>query len=202
MNASQEIQAVIEALPDPVLILAPNRGRVLAYNKAFVDKWGFAEETFMDKPFLKMPQFSRAIQRGLIGVYAKARHRRAEIAPFSFCYPDMKGFLKTFSASASPIEEAGSVDVPCVMLRFQERPRYALRRTLRPSTSLRTSRMSRGWSFAPRSPSSPRESRTATGATTSPTSGSTFASSAPARRPSTSMASSSGIWNPRTAPSS
>ena len=122
MNASQEMQAVIEALPDPILILAPNRGRVLAYNKAFVDKWGFVEETFMDKPFLKMPQFSRAIQRGLIGIYARARHRRAKIAPFSFCYPDKKGFLKTFSASASPIEEAGNVAAPSVMLRFQELP--------------------------------------------------------------------------------
>ena len=119
MEASWKMQTIIDALSDPILILGPSRGSVIAYNRAFADEWGFAEETFKGKPFLKMPQFSRAILRGLIDIYARARKGSEERNPYIFYYPDNKGTLKTLSATATPIEGDCSGRSPCVMIRFQ-----------------------------------------------------------------------------------
>ena len=118
MNISRETQAIIEAFSDPILIIGPSRGSVVAYNRAFVHDLGFAEETFSGKFFLQLPQFSRAVSRGLIKIYIKARRGERDIPPYVFQHSDNVRTLRTVSAFASPVEVSNS-DRPCVMLRFQ-----------------------------------------------------------------------------------
>ena len=121
MNASQEMQAIINTISDPILIIGPSRGRLVACNKAFVDEWGFSEDTFMDRSFLRLPQFSRTILRGLIRIYTRARHRKAKIDPYVFQLPHSDGTLRTISATASPLDGTLSGE-RCVILRFQILP--------------------------------------------------------------------------------
>ena len=115
MDAHLDVRTIIDALQDPILILAPKRGRIVAYNEAFVREWG-SEELTEGRAFVRMPCFSRSAQRGLIGLYVEARRGRADVASFSFACPGKDGALKTIVATARPIGD--DEDGHHVMLRF------------------------------------------------------------------------------------
>ena len=109
MPLNQETQALINSLPDPILIieLGPRRGRVVAYNTAFVHELGAFEGNFEGRSFIRMPQFTRTDRRGLMQLLFRAKNRKDDRTPFVFQYSDPKGKLKTLSAAVEILHHAG-----------------------------------------------------------------------------------------------
>ena len=118
MQLEQETQALINSLPDPILIigLGPRRGRVVAYNTAFVRELGSFEGNFEGRSFIRMPQFTRTDRRGLMQLFFRAKNRKDDKTPFVFQYLDPKGKLKTLSAAAEILHYAGQM---CVLFYFR-----------------------------------------------------------------------------------
>lgn len=106
MQTSRETQAIIDSLSDPILIMESRRGRVLACNAAFIHELGFSEENFKGKPFIRLPQFTRAVRHGMLDLYFRAKRRDGK-HPFTFQYADPKGSLKTISATADLLDYEG-----------------------------------------------------------------------------------------------
>lgn len=104
MQAGLETQAIIDSLSDPILVIGPHRGRVVAYNAAFVRELGSFGENFRGRSFTRMPQFVRSVRRGLLDLYVRAKRRKDDKPPFSFQYVDAQGYLKSLSASAGLME--------------------------------------------------------------------------------------------------
>ena len=86
MPLNQETQALINSLPDPILIieLGPRRGRVVAYNTAFVHELGAFEGNFEGRSFIRMPQFTRTDRRGLMQLLFRAKNRKDDRTFFVF----------------------------------------------------------------------------------------------------------------------
>ena len=49
VQISRETQAIIDSLSDPVLIIGPRMGRILACNAAFIRELGFFGESVLDR---------------------------------------------------------------------------------------------------------------------------------------------------------
>ena len=116
VQINQETQAIIDSLSDPVLILGSRQGRFVACNTAFVRELGFFGESFEGRSFIRMPQFTRPIRRGMLALYLGAKHRKDDQSPFFFPYADPQGNLKTLSATADILNCGGG---ECVLLQLR-----------------------------------------------------------------------------------
>ena len=99
VQISRETQAIIDSLSDPVLIIGPRMGRILACNAAFIRELGFFGEGIKDRSFIRIPQLTRPIRHGLLDLYFRAKRSREDKAPFVFQFADPQGSLKTISAT-------------------------------------------------------------------------------------------------------
>ena len=99
MQINRETQAIIDSLSDPVLIIGPRMGRILACNAAFIRELGFFGEGIKDRSFIRIPQLTRPIRHGLLDLYFRAKRSREDKAPFVFQFADPQGSLKTISAT-------------------------------------------------------------------------------------------------------
>ena len=99
MQINRETQAIIDSLSDPVLIIGPRMGRILACNAAFIRELVFSEESIKGRSFIRIPQLTRPIRHGLLALYFRAKHNRDEKTPFVFQCADPQGNPKTISAT-------------------------------------------------------------------------------------------------------
>ena len=88
VQISRETQAIIDSLSDPVLIIGPRMGRILACNAAFIRELGFFGEGIKDRSFIRIPQLTRPIRHGLLDLYFRAKRSREDKAPFVFQFAD------------------------------------------------------------------------------------------------------------------
>lgn len=124
MNENHGILTLINALSDPVLLIGPNKGQILAANDAFTDEWGLLRKDLDGRSFLRLKCFSRGVRRGFVGIYARARRGDAKIPAYFFHYEDMSRNIRTISVTARPIEALLSPvsGRMCVMMHFNIMP--------------------------------------------------------------------------------
>lgn len=116
VQTNQETQAIIDSLSDPILILGSRQGRFVACNTAFVRELGFFDGGFEGRFFIRMPQFTRPVRRGMLDLYFRTKHRKDDQKPFVFPYVDPQGDLKTISATANVLNYGGR---ECVLLQLR-----------------------------------------------------------------------------------
>ncbi|MDR3230693.1 MAG: PAS domain-containing protein [Synergistaceae bacterium] len=78
MAAFPNLLPIINALPEGVVIISRDRGRIVEANDAFLRYTGFTQEDLLSAHFIDLPFFAKQVRRNLIRLYIRALHGRKE----------------------------------------------------------------------------------------------------------------------------
>ncbi|MDR3265609.1 MAG: PAS domain-containing protein [Synergistaceae bacterium] len=115
MTALSNLLPVINALPEGVVIISRERGKIIGANDVFLKYTGFTQEELLSSNFTNLPFLSRQVRRTLVRLYIRVLRGRKEGETLSVEYVTPGHTLRNVVLAASRFEFAEQTYVAFVL---------------------------------------------------------------------------------------